>query len=133
MKKIKAIIERAPGGMYSVYLGEGLDYGLLGEGLTASEAQADFLNSYEEMKAIFEKKKLEFTEAEFEFSYDVASFLSYYSKILSLAGLERLTGINQGQLSHYATGRKKPGPKTVKKIEQSLRNFAEDLKQVELL
>lgn len=78
-------------------------FGLLGGGDTAQEAIDDFYNSYEEMRELFKVKKMKFTACEFEFHYDVASFLDYYGKVLSLAGLERLTGINQGQLSHYMT------------------------------
>ncbi len=50
--------------------------------------------------------------------------------ILSLAGLHRLTGINQGQLSHYVTGHRKPSPKTILKIENSLHNFAKEISQI---
>lgn len=47
-------------------------------------------------------------EYEFEYKFDVESLLFFYEKILSKAALERLTGINQKQLSHYACGRSKP-------------------------
>jgi len=50
-----------------------------------------------------------------------------------LAGLGRLTGIAQGQLSHYVTGRRKPSQKTVQKIEKSLHKFAGELSQVQLV
>ena len=60
------------------------------------------------MKDVYKEQGLDFQEiTSFKFQYDTASFLQYYSKILSLAGLERLTGVNQGQLSHYLTGRRK--------------------------
>lgn len=72
-------------------------------------------------------------DLEFEFKYDVPSFLEYYSSILSFAGLERLTGVNQGQLSHYVTGHRKPSPKTVEKIERSLHQFANEISQVHFI
>jgi len=56
-----------------------------------------------------------------------------HSKILSLAGLQRITGVNQGQLSHYVTGHRKPRPKTVEKIEKSLHAFAEEISQVHFI
>ena len=52
--------------------------------------------------------------AEFEFNYDVASFLSITHR-LTLAGLSRITGVSQGQLSHYVTGHRKPSARTVEK------------------
>ena len=82
------------------------------------------------MKELYAEENKPFVEANFEFQYDTASFLAYYSKVLSLAGLQRITGINQGQLSHYVTGHRKPSPKTVEKIEKSLHAFAEEISQV---
>lgn len=61
------------------------------------------------------------------------SFLKYYSKVLSLAGLERLTGVDQGQLSHYITGHRKPSQRTKDKIEKALHDFAKELSQVEFV
>lgn len=130
----KVKIERGEDGTYGAYIEENkLPYGLIGEGNTAIEAKNDFLESYGEMKAYYEKTGKEFVESEFEFAYDIPSFLSYYSKMLTLAGLERITGVNQGQLSHYVTGHRKPSRRTVKKIEQGLKDFADDLKQVEFV
>lgn len=132
--KNKVKIERGEDGTYGAYIeNNNLPYGIIGEGNTAKEAIQDFLNSYEQMKQYYTKKEKEFVESEFEFIYDVASFLNYYSKVMTLAGLERITGINQGQLSHYVTGHRKPGKKTVEKIEQNLHRFADELKEVEFM
>jgi hypothetical protein len=129
--KVNVIIERGVDGSYSAYMNENsLSFGLIGDGKTVKETMDDFKNSYEEMKAYYAEVGKEFKEFECVFKYDVASFLQYYSNILSLAGLERLTGVNQGQLSHYLTGRKKPSRKTVEKIENKLHSFANDISQV---
>jgi predicted RNase H-like HicB family nuclease len=133
--KVKAFIERGNDGSYGVYVDledTTLNYGIIGDGKTVTEAIDDFHNSYKEMKDSYASENKYFEEAEFEFKYDTASFLAYYSKILSLAGLGRLTGIAQGQLSHYVTGRRKPSPKTTKKIEDSLHKFGADMLQLEL-
>ncbi|NDV65894.1 type II toxin-antitoxin system HicB family antitoxin [Bacteroides sp. 224] len=131
MKKVIVNIERGNDGTYGAYIDENpLSYGLLGDGKTVDEAIEDFYNSYKEMKDYYLDENKEFEEAEFEFKYDVASFLAYYSNKLSLAGLQRITGINQGQLSHYITGRSKPSKKTAEKIEESLHKFAEEIRQV---
>lgn len=136
MKKVKAFIERGNDGTYGVYIDlddNRLNYGIHGDGKTAKEAMDNFKASYAEMKQFYEEQSKDFVEAEFEYQYDVSSFLSYYGKILSLAGLERLTGINQGQLSHYVTGRRKPGKKTTEKIEKKLHEFGEELQQVSFM
>ena len=67
---------------------------------------------------------------EFDFSYDVPSFLAYYKGLLTLAGLSRVTGINQSQLSQYVSGYRRPSAKTTKKIESSLHSFGQELSQV---
>lgn len=133
MKTVKAFIERGSDGTYGVYIDledNTLNYGIHGEGKSAKEALEDFKASYQQMKAFYNELGKKFVETEFNYYYDLPSFLSYFSNILSLAGLERLTGINQGQLSHYATGHRKPSKKTVEKIEQKLHKFAEDIQQV---
>ena len=131
MKAI-VIIERGKDGTYSAYIENNhLPFGIIGDGNTVEETIDDFMNSKEEMKAYYtEENKLFPQELEFKFKFDVPSFLEYYSKVLSLAGLERLTGINQGQLSHYVTGHRKPSPKTVEKIESSIRRFGNEMSQI---
>jgi len=134
--KVKAFIERGNDGSYGIYVDledNRLNYGIIGDGKTIIEAIDDFYNSYNEMKEIHISENKHFEEAEFEFKYDTASFLAYYSKVLSLAGLGRLTGVAQGQLSHYVTGRRKPSQKTVRKIEKSLHEFAAELSKVQLV
>ena len=133
MITVKAFIERANSGKYSVY-SDGddsrLEYGLIGEGATVEEAKVDFAGCYEDMRKSYKQQGKMFVEANFVFEFDTASFLNYYSKTLSLAGLSRITGLNQQQLSHYATGRKRPRPETVHRIEYSLQNLSKELSQV---
>ena len=45
---------------------------------------------------------------------------------------ERLTGINQKQLWHYANGVTKPRPAQVQKIEKALHKLGEELISLEL-
>ena len=129
--KVTVIIERGTDGNYSAYMdANNLSFGLIGDGKSVKETMDDFYNSYEEMKSYYHDIGKDFPELMFVFKYDVSSFLQYYSGVLTLAGLERLTGINQGQLSHYLTGHRKPSQKTVEKIEKKLHNFADELNKV---
>lgn len=133
--KVTAFIERGENGIYSIYIDlndNTLNYGVHGAGETVKEAITDFELSYNDLKNIHKEMNKEFVEAEFDFRYDVASFLQYYSKIISLAGLERLTGVNQGQLSHYVNGHRKPSKKTTEKIQNKLHEFGKELTHLEL-
>lgn len=135
--KIDVFIEKGLVGTYDVHFGEqtkGLTFGLLGQGNTVPEAIADFYNSRDEIKEYYTETGKKFPEnLEFTFKYDTASFLVYYTHFFSLAGLGRLTGVAQGQLSHYVTGKRKPSPKTVQKIEKSLHEFAAEIKEIQLV
>ena len=132
MEKVKAIIEMASDGHYSIYMDDdSKDYLVTGTGKTVDEAMSTFLGGYEDIKRVREEDGRPFVEVEFEFGYDMASFLSYFSKAFSLAGLSRITGINQGQLSHYATGHSKPSRRTTEKIQQHVHAFADELRRVQ--
>ncbi|WP_352423585.1 DNA-binding protein [Proteiniphilum sp.] len=106
--------------------------GIYGAGETVEAAQKNVL---EGLTLYIEQNKNHLPEIlkgdyGIEFRYNVQSFLKRYAKQFSLSGLETITGINQKQLSHYVTGRKRPRKNTVKKIEKSIHNFAKDLSQV---
>ena len=71
-------------------------------------------------------------EYELVFKLDAQSFFNYYKGIFTNSALERITGINQRQLQHYASGLKKPRPVQVKKIESALHKLGHELISVEL-
>lgn len=131
MRKVNAIIERASDGNYSIYSdSDDLSYLVTGTGKTVSEAKKCFEDGYEDIRRYYEKEGKPFTEVEMVYQYDMASFLEYYTKAFSLAGLSRITGINQGQLSHYVTGRRVPSARTKEKIQKSIHEFADELNSV---
>lgn len=65
--------------------------------------------------------------------YDIQSLLLHYGSMLSLAGLERLTGIHQKQLWAYMHGRSKPRVQQKQRIEKALHSFADELANVSVL
>jgi predicted RNase H-like HicB family nuclease len=136
MNKVKAFIERGIDGTYGVYVDlddNTLNYGIHGDGNTVKEAIEDFEEGYLEMKESYENDNMPFVEAEFEYHYDTASFLQFYTGYFSLSGLSRLTGIHQGQLSHYVTGKRNPSKSTIRKIDSSIQDFAKNLSQVQFV
>ena len=64
------------------------------------------------------------------YDFDVATLLDYYRGIFSFAALQEITGINQKQLSHYASDISKPRPQQVSKIKSGLRRLAKDIEMV---
>jgi predicted RNase H-like HicB family nuclease len=110
--------------------------GIYASGDNISEVKANVLEAIRLLKKEWPNDRIPELlkgEYEIEYKYDVASFLKYYSGILTLSGLSRLTGINQGLLSHYVNGIKKPRKETVEKIESNIRRFGQELSQVNLV
>ncbi|WP_321480471.1 hypothetical protein [uncultured Bacteroides sp.] len=74
--KARVIVEQGADGTYSAYISsENIPYGIIGEGNSVSETIEDFKTGYEEMKESYALEDKEFPECEFEYVYDVASFL----------------------------------------------------------
>ena len=131
MRKAIAIIERGIDGQYSIFIEDtSYPYGIIGIGSTVKEAMKDFNDGYIEMKEYVESTGDPFVEAEFIFKYDIPSVLQEYAYAFTLAGLERITGVNQKQLGHYISGYRKPSRKTVSKIEAGIHSFSAQLSAV---
>ena len=120
MRTLHAVIERAEHN-YSAYVEE-VD-GVGGVGSTLDEVK----KSLEEGLKVLKDDCLEFgyqvpealvDDYQLVFRMDTKSFLQMYCKIFTKSALERLTGINQKQLWHYANGVTKPRPAQVQKIEK---------------
>ena len=134
MKKVKVIVECGKDGKYSAYMDcYDYDFSLAGFGSTAQNAIADFYNCVKEEKLMCEKEGKTMPELEFDIQYDMPSFLNYYSGILSKSGLEKITGINQKQLWHYSSGKRKPKRQTTLQIQNGLHRFAENLSQIQFV
>lgn len=70
------------------------------------------------------------SEYEIVYKFDVQSLLDYYRGIFSFSALQTITGINQKQLAHYASGLSKPRPAQAEKIANGLHKLAEELQVV---
>ena len=65
---------------------------------------------------------------ELVFKYvDVATLLHACEPYVSLAAISRASGINRGQLSHYANGMKKPREEQRRRIVESLHSIGKRL------
>ena len=128
MKKssYKAIIERSKDA-YWAYIPE-LE-GVSGVGESVQEAKRSML---EGLGLQQELGNLSVQEYLIDYHFDVVSLLNYFKGILTNAAFERLTGINQLQMSHYANGLKKPRKAQRQKIEKALHQLGEDLRSIYL-
>jgi len=134
MKNVKVIVERGSDNRYSAYMDcYDLEFGLAGFGNSAKEAIEDFYEAWDEEKAMYAKEGKVAPALEFDIQYDIASFLNFFAGVLSKSGFEKITGINQKQLMLYSSGMQTPEPDTVRKIQNRLYHFADELKQVRFI
>jgi len=134
MKKIEAIVERSSDGTYSVYCVNEMFSGM---GDCAEDAKKDMVSQMEFFKKTTIEEGLpypKFLNEAFEivYKFDVESLLEYYSGILSLSGMEKITGIHQKQLWNYLHGKSKPRKAQIEKIETGLHNLGNELMSVSL-
>lgn len=134
MKKIEATVTRAKDGFFNVYCnGEMFSGG--GDSLEAAEVDMiEQMHFYKEtaMEDHFDYPTFLDDDFEVVYKFDTASLLEYYSGILSLSGLERLTGIHQKQLWNYLHHKSAPRRKQIERIEQALHRFGSELQSVSL-
>ena len=130
-KKIKIIIERSSDS-FSAY-SENVD-GIFGHGDTVEDAKQSAIRGLALLKKYNKQNIPAILKGDYTivFKFDAESFLTYYKKIFTNAALERMTGINQKQFQHYASGLKKPRPAQVKKIETAMHELGRELMAVEL-
>jgi len=131
MKTIKIIIERNEDGFWGYAENE---KAIVGGGNTVQDCKQDILDCIETLKDLNQENKPAFLEKEYEliYKFDTASLLSYYKGIFTNSALERITGINQKQIQHYASGHRNPRAEQRLKIENALHNLGKELLAVEL-
>jgi len=109
--------------------------GVYGSGATVSEAKKNALEGLNLLIKNTNPTKLPAIlkgDYSIEYKMDAQSFLNYFDRIFSKPALEVLTGINQKQFHHYASGLKKPREQQRKKIESALHNLGKELLAIEL-
>ncbi|MBR6933157.1 MAG: type II toxin-antitoxin system HicB family antitoxin [Bacteroidales bacterium] len=120
---------------YSAYI-ENLE-GVYATGKTLTKVKENLLEAIDVFIETCESKGYELPAElqgsfEVDFRMDVRSLLNVYSGIFTKAGLERLTGINQKQLWHYANGKSLPRRAQVLKIENALHQLGNELISIHL-
>lgn len=131
-KKIVMVIEKSED-YFSAYSDN--CEGIYAAGESIDAVKADTYKAIELIKKNLPKERWpEEIKGEFdiEWKLDVQSFLEYYSRYMSLAGIERVTGINQKQLSNYLNHRAVPRHKQAERIINGIHKFANELLSITL-
>nr|WP_321520594.1 antitoxin HicB [uncultured Macellibacteroides sp.] len=131
---VRAIVEKADKN-FSAYL-DGID-GVVVTGNTVDEIKNNMCLAIDDYLQVCNEYDYEIPEelkGEYEivFKMDVKSLLDFYSGIFTKSGLERITGINQKQLWHYASGLRNPRPEQAQKLESALHKLGQELLSINL-
>ena len=131
MKTVKIIVEKTKD-HYSAFA-ENVE-GVYGAGETVAEAKESILKAIKLLKKRHKSNYPKILNGDYQvkFKFDTQSLLNYYKGIFTNASLERMTGIKQKQIQHYASGLKKPRVDQKIKIQNSLHQLASELLAVEL-
>lgn len=134
MRTIRITIEKTENN-YSAFINE--INGIVATGETIEEIKKNMIEAidfYIEACKEFGDNVPEILQDEYniEFHLDAKSFLNIYAEIFSKSGLEKLTGINQKQLWHYAKGVSRPRPAQRVRIESALHRLGEELIAIHL-
>lgn len=131
MKTLRAIFSKGPEDFGAWF--EGLE-GVYGAGTTVAEAKKNledglglYVKHNRTIPAWLKNKSYKIV-----YKFDAVSILNYYRGIFTNAALERITGINQRQIQHYASGMKRPRALQLKKIETAFHTLGLELIAVEL-
>ena len=131
MKVLRAILSKGPDDFGAWF--ENLE-GVYGAGSAVAEAKKNLMDGL----ALYAKHNahapawIKNKGYKVVFKFDAESILNYYRGIFTNAALERITGINQRQIQHYASGAKRPRPQQLKKIENAFHELGQELISVEL-
>lgn len=131
MKTLKAILSKGADDFGAWF--ENLE-GVYGAGETVAEAKKNLLEGL----ALYSKHNrnvpawIKNKDYKVIYKFDAESILNYYRGVFTNAALERITGINQRQIQHYASGIKRPRPAQLKKIETAFHQLGRELIAVHL-
>lgn len=133
MEKIEVKVSWCSGN-YSASLGENVPGAVVFTASSFSELQKEAENTLifhmEGMAEDGETIPQWFTDNDYEFSFnciDTSTVLHICIEYASLAAVSRVTGINRYQLSHYATGLKKPRSDQQKRILEGVHRIGKAL------
>lgn len=126
---VTVTVETAEGN-FSAYL-DSLP-GCITTGRTIEELEANMreaISAHVELTEEYGEKVPKVFKGPYElvFKYEPSALLNQFAGIFTKSALERITGVNQRQLWHYASGTKKPRPAQKKRIEEGLHKLGKQL------
>jgi hypothetical protein len=131
MKILKVLINKAGKGV-SAHLPD-LD-GFLITGKSVTALKSELLESVNfHIEGLYPEERKPWMDGEFDFDFvfsDIPSLVLGYSETINQNSLARIAGMNESQMRQYASGLKKPSRKVLKRIEDGLHRYADDIRKI---
>lgn len=85
------------------------------------------------IEGLYPEERMEWMNAAFDLEYvfcDIPSLVSGYGDTINQSSLARISGINESQMRQYVAGIRMASPGILKKVEEGIHRYAEELKSV---
>lgn len=102
------------------------DYGLIGYGPTARDAEADIATAIRELRELGHPDAPDIDIIQRKF--DVGAFFSYYP-FFNITQLAKFTGLNPTQVRQYASGVRRPTQQKKEQLNEAIRSIVATLSQ----
>jgi len=135
MKKVVAIIEKAPDGGYGIYCPDLPGIALYGYGLTEKEAKENLKENLSVILEHYEEESIPIPEIlgsgeiSFEYKYDFSGFFKSYP-VFNVSELAVMLGINSSLMRKYKTGLAFASKEQRNKIESGIHSLSKQLSMV---
>lgn len=88
------------------------------------------------LEGLYEEELKEWMKDDFNFEFlfeDIPALIDGYNGLINQSSLARISGINESLMRQYVTGIKKPSRKIIQRIEEGLRKYAEELRDISFI
>jgi hypothetical protein len=85
------------------------------------------------IEGLYPEERAPWMDGDFDFEFvfcDIPSLVLGYGDTISQSSLARIVGINESQMRQYASGSKIASAKILKRVEEGIHRYADDLKKI---
>lgn len=131
MELIKVLINKAGNGV-SAHLPELDGFLITAQTVTAlRKVLRESVNFH--IEGLYSEERKQWMDGDFDFDFvfcDIPSLVSGYSDTINQNSLARICGMNESQMRQYTSGLKKPSRKVLKRIEEGLQRYGDDIRKI---
>jgi hypothetical protein len=85
------------------------------------------------IEGLYPEERTPWMDGDYDFEFvfcDIPSLVSGYGDTINQSSLARISGINESQMRQYVSGIRSASPGILKRVEEGIHRYADDLKKV---